>query len=480
MKKLGLILFSLFILLIGVLAFNYIRYSPKIEKAEISDFDISTLSDYNERIAESIRFKTISYEDTSQIDYGEFLKFHQFLMLSYPAVFENLELEVINHYSLLLKWKGKDNELKPGVLMAHQDVVPVAKETEKLWKYPAFDGIISNDTLFGRGSVDNKINLMSQLEAVNYLVQNEFQPQRDIYFVFGHDEEIGGKQGALEVAKHLLAKGIQADFVLDEGGFVSSTLVPGITQPVAMIGTSEKGQIDVELSVSLDGGHASMPEKENAVSVLSKAIADINKNQFRPSLSTSVNDFLDHIAPYAGFVNRLAMSNRWLFKPLIFNTYSKTAPADASIRTTIAPTIVKAGVKNNVVPDVATANINIRIIPGTSIEEVANHIRKAVNNPLVEVRVVEGGQEASAVSPINTSHFQHIVNCVEANFEEVIASPFLMIASTDSRHFDLISENIYKFSPMINPSAFHGVNEYLDLKTYPKAIGFYVDFLKAL
>lgn len=478
MKRIAIKTFILFLIFIGVLGFNYFRFSQKSKTIITAEYDFSLIDGYNERLAESIRYKTISYEDRSLIDYNEFLGFHEFLKTSFPHVFDNLDLEIINNYSIILKWYGSDKSLKPGVLMAHMDVVPVNKDTENLWLYPAFDGVISNDTLYGRGTVDNKINLLSQLEAITYLLENNFQPKRDIYFVFGHDEEIGGKEGALEVAKYLNEEGVEADFVLDEGGFVSTTLVPDITLPVAMIGTSEKGQVDIELSVKIDGGHASMPERENAISVLAKAISDLNSKAFKPTLSTSVNDFLDHIAPHASFVNRLAMSNRWLFKPLIFNTYSKTAPADASIRTSMAPTIINAGVKNNIVPDVAKANINIRIIPGMSIEEVATHIRKAINNPKIEVQVKDGGVEASHVSPINTEAFQQIKAAVETNFEDVIVTPFLMIAATDSRHFNIVSNNIYKFSPMINPTAFHGINEYLDLKTYPKAIGFYVSFLQ--
>jgi len=478
MKRISLSLLAVLIVFIGILFVNYFRFAPQNDEIMVSTMDIAAIEGYKERIAQSIQYQTISYEDTSLIDYNEFCRFHEFLKSNFPIVFEKLSFELVNAYSILLKWEGSDSSLKPGILMAHQDVVPVAPETEDLWLHPAFDGVIVNDTLYGRGTVDNRINLMAQMEALNYLLQQDFRPQRDIYFVFGHDEEIGGKQGALEVAKHLKAKGIEAEFVLDEGGFVSTKLVPGMQNPVAMIGTSEKGHVDVELSVQLDGGHASMPEKDNAIGVLSKAIADLSNTPFPASLSPSVNDFLDHIAPYAGFVNRLAMSNRWLFKPMIFKTYSKTAPADATIRTTMVPTIIKGGVKNNVVPDIAIANINLRILPGTGIADVEAHIERAINNPLVNVRVKDGGQEASGVSPIDTESFRQIVRCIQTNFEDVIPAPFLMVATTDSRHFDIISNNIYKFSPMIDPAAFHGVNEFLDLKTYPKAIGFYVDFLK--
>lgn len=148
----------------------------------VSTMDITVIDGYNERIAQSIQYQTISYEDTSLIDYNEFFRFHEFLKANFPIVFEKLSCELINTYSILLKWDGSDSSLKPGILMAHQDVVPAAPETENLWLYPAFDGAIVNDTLYGRGTVDNRINLMAQMEALNYLLQQDFRSLHTIQF----------------------------------------------------------------------------------------------------------------------------------------------------------------------------------------------------------------------------------------------------------------------------------------------------------
>ncbi|MCZ2394861.1 MAG: M20/M25/M40 family metallo-hydrolase [Chitinophagales bacterium] len=478
MKKIALLILLIFVILIGILFFNFFKISPNTDHQAPTLTDISSINGYKERIAKAITYPTVSFEDTSLIDYSIFLEFHQFLKNSYPIIFKNLEFETVNEYSIVLKWTGTDSQLRPGILMAHQDVVPVSEDTKDLWRFPPFGGIIHNDTLFGRGSIDNKANLLAQLESVNLLLQQNFKPQRDIYFVFGHDEEIGGKNGALAVAQLLKSRNIQAEFVLDEGGYVSVGLVPGVSKSVALVGTAEKGFLNLELSVNIDGGHSSMPNKENAINMLSAAITDLSNQPFQPSISPSVSSFMQHIAPYSSFINRLALSNLWLFKPLIYNIYSQSAPSDAMIRTTMVPTIINGGEKDNVIPNIASANINYRINLGTTIQDVIDHTSKAINNPLVHIKKKSEGQEASGISPYNTTSFQNIASSVSSHFENSITAPFLMIAGTDSKHFDIVTKNIYKFSPLTNPSGFHGVNEYLNLKDYKNTIGFYVDFIK--
>ncbi|HUH72995.1 MAG TPA: M20/M25/M40 family metallo-hydrolase [Chitinophagales bacterium] len=480
MKKLLILLLIALVIFLGIIFYNFSQTKPQASTNTTIATDLSSIKGQNERISKSITFQTVSYEDTTLIDYDQFLAFHEFLKTSYPIVFEKLELEMVSNYSMVLKWKGNDPTLLPGIFMAHQDVVPVSDDTKDLWKNPPFEGLIIDGVLHGRGAIDDKINLMAQLESVQFLLENEFQPKRDIYLVFGHDEEIGGKQGAVKIAELMQSRGIKAEFVLDEGGFVTNDKVPGMTEAVALIGTSEKGYLNLDLSVNINGGHSSMPTPENAIAVLAKAITDLNSQPFSPRLTTSVKDFLNHIAPHSSFVNKLAMSNLWVFQPIVFNIYSKSGPGDAMIRTTMVPTIINGGNKANVIPNIVKATVNLRLLPGTSIQDAIQHVTKAVNNPLVNIEAQPGAMEASAVSPIDNEVFRNFKSKIETHFDNAIVAPFLMIGGTDSRHFNIVSENIYKFSPMIDPEGFHGVNEQLNLKDYNKTIGFYVDFLKEL
>ncbi len=480
MKKIVTVLALTVIVCAAIVCYNYLKISSKQIPAEGIKTDIRGITGAEERLAQSLTFKTVSYEDSSQTDFGEFLKFHEFLKISFPNVFSTLNLELINNYTIILHWKGKDSQLKPGVILAHQDVVPVLEDTRDLWSVNPFEGVIKEGVLWGRGAVDDKINLMAQLEAVEFLIQDNYTPERDIYLIFGHDEELGGEQGALKAAQWMQRKGIEAEFVLDEGGFVTNEKVPGMSQPVALIGTSEKGYLNLELSVRIEGGHSSMPNEQNAIKAMSEALICLSQNPFKPELTPSVHDFIAHIAPHSSFLNRLAMSNLWLFKPLVFKIYSQTGAGNAMIRTSMVPTIIRGGEKSNVIPDVVTAIVNFRLLPGTTAKDAIAHTKKAINNPLISVTPLSEQLEASEISPIDTDAFRLISNSIHLNFENVIATPFLMIGGTDSKHFNIVSKNIYKFSPMLDPIGFHGVNERLDLETYPKAIGFYTDLLKGL
>lgn len=478
MKKVLLGILLIVAIVLGIVFFNFLTLPSLQQPVEGTKTDISSITDANQRLAQSLTYPTISYEDTSLIDFEPYIAFHNFLRGTFPNIFHNVNVEMISDYTMLLHWEGTDKSLLPGILMAHYDVVPVSDDTKDLWSVAPFEGIIKGDTLFGRGAVDNKINLMAQMEAIDFLLKNKFWPKRDLYFVFGHDEEIGGRNGALKVAELLRDRGIKAEFVLDEGGFVTEKMVPGVTQPVALVGTSEKGYMNVELSVNIDGGHSSMPAPDNAIATLSKALNDLSQQPFESKITPSVETFIQHVAPHSKFINKLAMSNMWLFKPIIYNIYSASPSGNAMIRTSMVPTIIHGGVKDNVIPNVVKANINYRLLPGTSIEDAVAHTKKAINNPAVNIHVKTPTQEASKVSPIDTEAFKNISNSILLNFENTVVTPFLMIAGTDSKHFDIVTDNIYKFSPMIDPVGFHGVDEHLNLKHYPNAIGFYVDFIK--
>lgn len=480
MKKILLSILVAIGLLLAILFYNYLTVPSKQLAVQGEPTDVSRIVGAEERLAKSITFKTVSYEDDALMDYQPFLDFHQFLQEAYPQVFEVVELELVNDYSLLLKWNGQQSDLKPGVFLAHQDVVPVLEDTRDMWSVDPFEGKIIDGVLWGRGTIDDKINLLAQLEAIDFLLEEGFTPERDLYFAFGHDEEIGGEEGAAQIAQLLHSRGIEAEFVVDEGGFITYERVPGVSQAVALIGTSEKGFLNLELSTSIEGGHSSMPEGENSIQAISRAIQSLQDNPFSAKMSPSVQDFIEYIAPHSNFINRLAMSNLWLFKPLVYKIYSATGAGSAMVRTTMTPTIIQAGEKSNVIPDIAKAIVNYRLLPGTTVADAIAHTEKAINNPAIKVTALREQKEATEVSPIDNEPFKLLSNAIHLHFEDVVVAPFLMIAATDSRNYDIITSNIYKFSPMIDPIGFHGVDERLDLKDYSKTIGFYVDFMKGL
>ena len=243
------------VLLLAVLFLKTATFSSKqITVEPIADIPIAE-EITSLHLARAVQFQTVSFEESSKFDIEEFLSFHKYLEEIFPRVHESLNLEVVGKYSLLYTWEGKSQGLNPVLLMAHMDVVPVEPENEGDWVHPPFSGKMAGGFIWGRGTLDDKGCLMALLESVEWLLEQGFQPNRTIYLAFGHDEEVGGKSGAAQIAALLDSRNVELDYVLDEGFVIVDGVVPGSDQPVAVVGIGEKGFLSVELIAGMEGGH---------------------------------------------------------------------------------------------------------------------------------------------------------------------------------------------------------------------------------
>jgi carboxypeptidase PM20D1 len=401
------------------------------------------------------------------------LQLHQYLQDTYPLFHQNLEREVIGKYTLLYHWKGNDTLLPPVLFIAHMDVVPVETANLSSWKTDPFSGTIKDDAIWGRGAWDNKINMVSVLEATE---KQHKMPARPVYFLFSHDEELAGKNGTRVAAELFRQRRIHPELVIDEGGFVTHEKVPGMNRPVALLGTAEKGYLSLRLEVQKDGGHSSMPEKETAIDVLSAALGKLRQHPFKSRLVPAQQDFIRYIGPELPFLKKMVFANTWLFEKLIIREYEKTATGSAVMHTTMVPTILRAGIKDNIVPSSATALVNLRLLSGDSCRQVTESVKKIINDRRVKVSVVEQF-EPSAVTPVNSPAFQKVEAAVRRTFPNTIVTPFLVIGATDSHHFQQIARHIIRFTPAIDPQNFHGINERVSLRSFQTALCFYEQLL---
>lgn len=428
------------------------------------------------RLSEVLKFQTISQNEQGKFeDSTELRKFRDALKIFFPLTDSLLHKEVINGYSLLYTWQGSDPSLKPLILTAHMDVVP--PEEEKNWTAPPFSGLVKDGFVWGRGSVDDKGSVMAILESVEMLLREHVQPKRTILLAFGHDEEVGGENGAVQIVEHLKKKNVSAEMLVDEGMVITKNIVPGIEKPVALIGISEKGYASFQLKVDFEGGHSSMPGKETSIGILSKAIARLQDNPFPARISEPVDLFLGRVGPQMPFFSKMAFANRWLFESVIIHKYEKSNSGNATIRTTTAPTIFNSGVKDNVLPTTATAIINFRILPGETVESVKEFVIKTIADPRVQVSQYGHAQEASPISPTDNSAFATLEKTIQQIFPEIITTPSLMIGASDARHYTPICKNIYRFYPVQFESAdlerIHGNNERISVEAYKASIRFY-------
>jgi carboxypeptidase PM20D1 len=426
-----------------------------------------------DRLSRAIQFRTISYQDRSQIDYAEFEGLNAFLRESFPRVFAELEVERVSDYSLLIRWPGSDASLKPILFTAHTDVVPIEPGTEGDWQYPPFDGAVADGNIYGRGSLDDKLGVLSLLEAAESLSADGFSPARGIVLAFGHDEEISGRQGAAKIAERMRDLGLHFQWMVDEGGMLvdDSPMLPG--RPMAMINVAEKGYLTLTLVTTGDGGHSSNPPKVSTIGRLSGALARIEANPFPPRLVGPVEAMFESLAPHVGQPERFIFENLWLTGPLVANNMNDERLTIPFVRTTTALTMINAGIKENVVPQRAEAKVNFRLLPGDTPDDIANRIKEIVDDPLVDISY-EDWDNVPPVSDHEGPGFKVIGDAALAVYPDAVVSPSLLMATTDTRHYIDLADDQYRFHGMLVSSSqgktVHGTGEYISIDSYEKSI----------
>ena len=469
----GAVLLALFIVMVvrANTVFEGVQLAPAEELPQIALDEDAVV----ERFAGAIRFRTISYDDRSNFDADAFLAFRDYLEQSFPLVHERAEITVISGYSLLFHIDGSDPSLKPVLFMGHMDVVPVDDVTLADWTHDPFAGTIADGKIWGRGTMDDKLSVMSFLEATEALLADGYQPKRSLYLSFGHDEEVGGKDGAKMVAKHLAEQGIEFEFVLDEGGVVTEGVMQQVDRPVAIIGVAEKGYVNLRLRVDAPGGHSSQPPSQTALGIVSRAVVKVEDNPF-PAELTFLEQTFDAIAPYTSFGNRLAMANTWLLAPLIESRLLDDQKTAATLRTTTAATMASGSSKSNILPTRSEAVINFRILPGETAESVRDRVVGIIDDDRVVV-TMENAIDPSPVSPTDSPGYELLARIIRGFDDNILVAPYLVQGGTDARYFYAVSPNVYRFvMARATPDTLrqvHGIDERIPVAEYLTAIRFY-------
>ncbi len=467
-------------------------FMPAAEQGVGESFDFTPDSDRVARLmSESVRYKTISYGRDKPTSSKALLAYHKYLERSFPNVHKAMKREVVGEYSLLYTWAGSQPVSlanKPVILLGHLDVVPVIPGTEADWKQPPFKGVIADGFIWGRGTLDNKVNIVGLLEAAENMLAKGLQPKRTIYFAFGHDEEQGGIDGALEMAKLLEARGVEAEFLIDEGGLVTQGIVPGVEPLMAVVAPAEKGIVTLELKVVGNGGHSSVPPVQTSIGILGASIAALEANQF-PRDFSHTQSFLESVADDMPFLNRLVMKNLWLFKPIVMSQLENDVQIQAGMRTTTAATMISGGIKANVLPIDASAKVNFRILPGETPDTVRARVIEVINDARVEVNFDvsgQGGMGPSPVSPQSGYGWETLTTAIRdtAAPERIIIAPRLLVAATDTRHYRALTPNHYRFTYMqlgaSDLGAIHGTNERISVATLNDTVRFFFRMMSGL
>ncbi|MDI6401043.1 M20 family peptidase [Balneolaceae bacterium ANBcel3] len=451
------------------------------EKATLPD--LVNMKEASERLSQVIQLETISVQKQEQFKESPFLEIHHVLERMFPLTHQNLKREIIQSYSLLFTWPGENSDLEPVMFTSHLDVVPVEPGTQEKWKYPPFSGKIADGFIWGRGAMDVKGGVMAILEAVEGLLERGFTPDRTVILAFGHDEEIDGIHGACQISRILKDRGVKLKFLLDEGTPVVENAIPGLKKPVALVSVAEKGYLSLRLTAKGEGGHSSVPRGMTSIAKLGKALYVVEKYAVKARMDTLMKKTMESIGPNMSFPYRLIMANLWLFKWLVKKKLETIPATKATLGTTVASTLFQAGIKENVLPAHASAVINFRIHPNDSVNGILNKMEKLLRPLDVEIEALDGSINPSPVSETEGKTYELLQKAIETVFPEAVMVPALMVGATDARHYQPLSDHVYRFTPLRTTEddldRVHGTNERISVENYREMICFYDTLISA-
>ncbi|KAF8920567.1 hypothetical protein CPB85DRAFT_1548472 [Mucidula mucida] len=397
----------------------------------------------------AVRIQTESYDDLLPVGQDDrwnvFQDFHQYLETSFPVIYQKLDVKVINTYGLVFHWQGSDQSLKPILFAAHQDVVPVDPITIGQWSHPPYSGHFDGTWIWGRGSADDKADLISQMIMVDQLLKKDFTPRRTIVLAFGIDEEASGIEG------EGYGKNAEDSIIL---------AVPGI---------AEKGYLDVRVEVSSAGGHSSVPPDHTTIGLLSMLVVELEKNTQRPVLQRSGTGFANaqcsvlydtRYPPALRALAKKALHSDQALEHFMRALISFDKLFGVLFKTTQAVDLINGGVKINALPEVAAAVVNHRIGEHSSSKEVQQHITELVV-PIGQefnLTISAFGDHLTLPSPVSPIHLKGpygvLSGTIKATLQSssrykasgVVVSPSLGLGNTDTRFYWNLTRHIYRYS----------------------------------
>lgn len=468
---------AVLVVLVVIIIARTLAFKPKKQVKVLENEETFDREKAVDNLRQLVMCKTVSNYDHALEDDAEFEKLIALLPKLYPMVSEKCPLQRFPDRALLFKWEGKKHD-EPSVMMAHYDVVPV---NEEAWEKPAFEGILENGVLWGRGTLDTKVTFNGILTAAENLMEQGFEPEQDIYFAFSGGEEVMG-QGAVNIVEYFKKNDITPALVVDEGGAVVQDIFPGVSAPCGLIGIAEKGMMDAEYKVKSNGGHASAPKPHSPIVELSEACCKIEKNPFKSHLTKPVAEMFDTLGRYSSFVYRMIFANLWCFGGVLDSICKKSGgELNALMRTTVAFTQTNGSQTSNVIPPEATMVSNIRLNPEDTTDSAIAYLKETIGNDKIEVNMIRG-MNPSPISETGCPAWDKVATSVASTWRGALVSPYLMVQCSDSRHYGKISNHVYRFSAMDLTSeeraTIHGNNERIRVETAGKAVEFYIRLMR--
>ncbi len=459
--------FITYILINALIAKNKRTVSDESRK----NVNEETLNIYVSKLQKMLRCKTVYSEDNQYKD--EFIKFQDVLKQEFPLLHKKGELKIFDG-CLVYKVEGK-NATKNILLMSHHDVVLDEGE----WELPAFEAQIKDGSIYARGSIDTKTPLFAELQALEELLEENYEFDGfNVYIASSNSEEVGGP-GIVLAKDYWLENNIHFDVILDEGGAIVEKQMPGVKNKSAMIAVHEKGRHSFKcVSKPLVSGHTGLnPVKDNPVERMSYFIKDVKKSKiFKKSFSKEVEELFINHAPYMPYALRILFSNFKIFRGLILFILPRVSPViEAMLSTTMSFTKINTNDNKEV-----EAIAYFRCVRKETLEKELVEFNKIAKKYSIEV----SADLVDYCTPSNSDmeNYKLVKKVLNKNFPDVIVSPFLLTAGTDARRLWEVSDTILRFAPIDLDSkqykSIHNPNEHIKINNVGECVLFYKDFIK--
>ncbi|GEK81111.1 M20/M25/M40 family metallo-hydrolase [Agrococcus baldri] len=394
----------------------------------------------------------------------------------FPLLFAELEVEQVGA-TLLTRWPGRDASGAPALLMAHQDVVPAPPAG---WTHPPYSGHRDETHIWGRGTLDDKGSLVGICVAVEALLAAGFVPARDVWLLFGHDEETMGT-GAESAIAELERRGVRPAWALDEGGAIIEPPIPGVERDVAVVGVAEKGFANVRMRVAQEGGHASTPPALPATSRLARAIRRLDFATWPRSLPEPALRMLELLGAEAGGAQGAVLRRVRRARPLVERILARQDETRAMLATTAVVTQLSGAAAANALAEEAVAVVNARIALDSSVDETLAFMRRAIADDAVELTVLHG-HGPSPESPVGGAGWDDVEAAIARLRPDVLPVPYVMLGGTDGRHAHRITDRVYRFAPFEMTRAerltLHARDERIRTDTWLAGCRWYVDLIE--
>jgi len=392
-----------------------------------------------------------------------------------PRLFESAPRRL----NVVARAKGQ-GDAGPLLLLNHMDVVPADPAG---WGHDPFGGEIHDGYLYGRGAIDMKGMGVAQFMALKLLLDSGRPLKRDVIFMAVADEEMGGERGAQWMVENHWDE-IRPDTVWDEGGFGITGVVGD--RLVFYVAVAEKQLVWARLTTRGQPGHASMPQGDNPVYVLTQALERLRAHDFPPRLTSISTETFKHIGRGLTGLQSLVLRNvdNPLFWQLARGTLTRQPAVNAILRNLVTPTQLSGSEKTNVIPEIAQATLDIRLLPDEDADAFIGILQRIIADERVTLKVIQPAQP-SRPSPFDegSGFFATLEETLQRHWPGSISVPMQTPGASDSRFFRQRGVKSYGLVPIAidqqELTGMHGLNERVSLENIRQSVHLACDTLAA-